>query len=314
MLNEIDYEVNPVWVRRNCPICNSTKISVKPSSYAKKPAEKMAWEEAKNYFIGLRNDQVFFSYFTCIECELLYCPWYFTKEQIAVLYSEMPDNTMGEDKSTVSKTQSAYARWILRSDVSSNAYLEVGPDIGLISRKIIELQAPERISFIEPNLSVRKELLENSKGVGSIEIVNFIENLKNAEFTLIVGVHVYDHLLDPVQDLRNIYARAEQGAHLSVVVHNEKSNLRRIMKAKWPPFCLQHPQLYNPKTLRNLLEKSGWSTEKIEKSTNWYHLKNFAKMGLSVLGIEDRFSPFLPDVEFPIRLGNIICLAKKNMK
>lgn len=312
MLNEIEYEVNPVWLRRNCPICESTKISAKPSSFAKKPAEKMSWNEAKSYFIGLRNDQVFFSYFTCDECELLYCPWYFTKEQIAVLYSEMPDNTMGEDKSTVSKTQSAYAKWILQGNVSSQAYLEVGPDIGLVTRKVIELQKPKRVSFIEPNLSVRNELLESVKGVESIEVVDFIENLEKKDFTLIVGIHVYDHLLDPVQDLKNIYTRAGSNAHLSIVVHNEKSVLRKVLKAKWPPFCLQHPQLYNPKTLEMLLEKTGWTLCRIEKSTNWYHLKYFIGMGFSVLGVKEKVSRFLPDVEFPIRLGNIICLAQKD--
>jgi hypothetical protein len=312
VLNEIEYEVDPVWLRRNCPICESTKISAKPSSFAKNPAEKMSWNEAKSYFIGLRNDQVFFSYFTCDECELLYCPWYFTKEQIAVLYSEMPDNTMGEDKSTVSKTQSAYAKWILQGNVSSHAYLEVGPDIGLVTRKVIELQKPKRVSFIEPNLSVRNELLESVKGVESIEVVDFIENLEKKDFTLIVGIHVYDHLLDPVQDLKNIYTRAGSNAHLSIVVHNEKSVLRKVLKAKWPPFCLQHPQLYNPKTLEMLLEKTGWTPCRIEKSTNWYHLKYFIGMGFSVLGVKEKVSRFLPDVEFPIRLGNIICLAQKD--
>ncbi len=305
------YNVNQSWQRRNCPICNSSSIPTKPEASAQKPAEKMGWDEAKGYFIGLRNDQVFFSYFRCDDCGLLYCPWYFTKEQIAILYSEMPDNTMGEDKSTVSKTQSAYAKWILRDGVKADSYLEVGPDIGLVSKEIAALGSPKHISFIEPNLSVRKELLENVSNVSSIEIVDFIESLKNTDFNLIVGVHVYDHLLDPIEDLKNIQRCAAEGAFLSIVVHNERSPLRKILGAKWPPFCLQHPQLYNPKTLSELLEKSGWTARKVEKSTNWYHLRYFIGMGFSVLGIKDRFSHYLPNVEFPIRLGNLICLADK---
>jgi hypothetical protein len=200
----------------------------------------------------------------------------------------------------------------LGGHVSSQAYLEVGPDIGLVSRKIIELQKPKRVSFIEPNLFVRGELVDSVNSVGSIEVVDFIEDLENKDFTLIVGVHVYDHLLDPIQDLKNVYLRARVGAHLSIVVHDEKSILRKTLKAKWPPFCLQHPQLYNSKTLSNLLENSGWTTQKIEKSTNWYHLRFFVSTGFSVLGVKDRVSRHLPNIEFPIRLGNLICLAKKN--
>lgn len=306
-----DHLIDPVWQRRACPICGSGNIASQPNSIAKKPAEKMNWDEAKGYFIGLRHDQVFFSYYRCLGCELLYCPWYFTKEQIAILYSEMPDNTMGEDKSTVSKTQSAYAQWILQDGVVADAYLEVGPDIGLVSKEIVALDTPRRVSFIEPNLSVRSELRDNVKTVESVEIVDFIENLQNKDFTLVVGVHVYDHLLDPIKDLKNIYTRAGLGSHLAIVVHDEKSMLRKILKAKWPPFCLQHPQLYNPKTLEMLLDKSGWVVRRIEKSTNWYHLKYFMSMGFSVLGITDRVSRYLPDIEFPIRLGNLICLADK---
>jgi len=308
---ESRYEVDPAWHRRECPICGSKKISKKPSSSAKKPAEKMTWEETRSYFIGLRNDQVFFSYFRCKECALLYCPWYFTSEQIAVLYSEMPDNTMGEDKSTVSKTQSAYAKWILQKGVSSESYLEVGPDIGLVSRKVIQLQLPKTVSFIEPNLSVRDELVSNVKGVESVEVVDFIESLTNTNFTLVVGVHVYDHLLNPVADLRELFHRGKEKAHISVVVHNEKSLLRKLMKSKWPPFCLQHPQLYNPETLERLFSESGWEVIKVEKSTNWYHLKHFVQVGLSVLGLKDLVSKFVPNFEFPIRLGNMIALAQK---
>jgi len=274
----------------------------------------MPWETAKSYFIGLRSDQVFFSYYRCQNCGLLYCPWYFTREQISILYAEMPDNTMGEDKSTVSKTQSRYAEWILQDGVSSKNYLEVGPDIGLVSKEIISLQIPNMAAFLEPNLLVRKELINNSSNVKSVEIVDFIENLKSGDFTLIVGIHVYDHLLDPIQDLRAIQRKAGIGAHLSIVVHNEKSILRRLMKAKWPPFCLQHPQLYNPHTLERLLNSSGWTIKKLEKSSNWYHLRYFTSMGLSILGLKDRISRILPNIEFPIRLGNLISLSVRNAK
>jgi len=171
--------INIVWNRRPCPLCGSSKIPTKPNSTAKNPAEFMPWETAKSYFIGLRSDQVFFSYYRCQNCGLLYCPWYFTREQISILYAEMPDNTMGEDKSTVSKTQSRYAEWILQDGVSSKNYLEVGPDIGLVSKELISLQIPNMAAFLEPNLLVRKELLNNSSNVKSVEIVDFIENLKS---------------------------------------------------------------------------------------------------------------------------------------
>lgn len=310
MQNENKGSLNAIWTRRSCPSCFSDDIGMKADSAASRPAEYMNWSEAKNNFIGLRKDQVFFSYFRCLECDLLYSPYYFTGEQIAVLYSEMPDNTMGEDKSTVSRTQSAYAKWIMKFGASSHRYLEIGPDIGLVTRQIVKLQIPNLVSLVEPNRTVRDELLENTKPVNDIEIVDFIESLKSLNFSLIVGIHVFDHLLDPLGELQALRLRVEPGAYLSIVVHNEKSVLRRLLKAKWPPFCLQHPQLYNPESLRAILLKSGWEMTKVSKTTNWYHLKNFIGMGASVLGLKSFSLRTVPNIEVPIKLGNIICLAK----
>jgi hypothetical protein len=286
-------------------------ISTAPESKARMQAELMSWIEVKDFFIGLRNDQVFFSYYRCQECELLYCPWYFSKDQIALLYAAMPDNTMGEDKSTVSRTQSAYANWIMsRKNTSNKRYLEVGPDIGLVANQIVKINKPEFVSFLEPNRSVRAELLESVAAVESKEVVDFIDELVTKDFSLIVGVHVYDHLLDPVGDLANLRTRVEVGASLSIVVHNESSLLRKCMGPKWPPFCLQHPQLFNPQTQKKLFAKSGWELLEVKRSTNWYHMKYFVSMVASILGISTAVSKVFPNIEFPIRLGNTISMAK----
>jgi hypothetical protein len=286
-------------------------ISTAPESKARMQAELMSWIEVKDFFIGLRNDQVFFSYYRCQECELLYCPWYFSKDQIALLYAAMPDNTMGEDKSTVSRTQSAYANWIMsRKNTSNKRYLEVGPDIGLVANQIVKINKPEFVSFLEPNRSVRAELLESVAAVESKEVVDFIDELVTKDFSLIVGVHVYDHLLDPVGDLANLRTRVEVGASLSIVVHNESSLLRKCMGPKWPPFCLQHPQLFNPQTQKKLFGKSGWELLEVKRSTNWYHMKYFVSMVASILGLSTSISKIFPNFEFPIRLGNTISMAK----
>ena len=303
-------EVNSVWDRRACPLCGSSKLPSKPNSSAIHPAEFMPWETAKTYFIGLRSDQVFFSYYRCDECGLLYCPWYFNPMQLSQLYAAMPDNTMGEDKSTVSKTQSAYARWIMESGVSNKRYLEVGPDIGLVAKEIVDLSTPEHITFLEPNQSVRSELLANVSKVRSIEIVDFIESMRESKFTLVAGVHVYDHLLNPLKDLKELRKNVDPGAHLAIVVHNEKSGLRHILKSKWPPFCLQHPQLYNPNTLREILGNSGWRVVSSGKSTNWYHLKHFVRLGVGVLGFSPEVSRIIPNFEVPVRLGNMITISQ----
>jgi hypothetical protein len=303
--------MNPSWQQRSCPLCSSTKLADTPEVQATHRAESLSWEEVRDSFIGLRKDQVFFSYYRCPKCELLYCPWYFSADQLTNLYSQMPDNLMGEDKSTASKTQSGYVRWILKRMPPFSTFLELGPDVGLVTKEVVKRAKLERLSLAEPNLAVHQELRLNVGAIENIEIVQYLEEVKNSEFELVIGIHVFDHLLDPLKDIQELALKSRPSSHLGLVVHNEGSLLRRIIKKKWPPFCLQHPQLYNPKSLRAMLDAGGWQLQRVGKSTNYFHLNHIAQMGFGVLGIPQGLSKLVPRIETPISLGNMIAVAKK---
>jgi hypothetical protein len=299
------------WLSRMCPNCESGKVADSPVARSARPAESMSFAEVKENFVGLRGDQVFFSYFRCKVCDLLYTPKYFSESQLEELYREMPDNLMGEDKSTVSKTQSGYVNWLSKKVKSISNYLEIGPDIGLVAGEIQNRFKAQSLVMIEPNKNVHNGLKVNLSD-GRASVYEYISELEPSDkFDLIAGIHVYDHLLNPVNDLLQIRAHATSEANLIIVVHDEKSLLRKIMKSKWPPFCLQHPQLYNPSTLRDILRRAGWELEHLSKSTNWWHLDHFAEMGSGVMGLPTKWTKLLPSVELPTRLGNMIALARR---
>lgn len=304
-------EVNAQWERRSCPLCKSSQIADKPEVQAKHTAESMSWEDVRDSFIGLRHDQVFFSYYRCPECHLLYCPWYFSTDQLTTLYAQMPDNLMGEDKFTASKTQSGYVRWFMKNLGSVGAFLELGPDIGLVTKEVVAQTKLERMSLVEPNLEVHGELRSNATGAHEIEIFQYLEEVSSKNFDLVIGIHVFDHLLNPLNDLKMLAALSHSNAHLGLVVHNEASLLRKVIGKKWPPFCLQHPQLYNPNTLRSMLDAGGWRLEKVARSTNYFHLDHIAKMALGVFGLPQSLGKIVPRIESPINLGNMIALGER---
>ena len=41
------------------------------------------------------------------------------------------------------------------------------------------------------------------------------------------------------------------------MTHSERSLAARVFGARWPAYCLQHPQLYAPRTLRQAFERAG---------------------------------------------------------
>ena len=298
-----------IWERRSCPLCASNDFSVKPEVQAKSPAESMSWNEVRDSFVGLRKDQLFFSYYRCSKCNLLYCPWYFSAPQLEELYSQMPDNLMGEDKSTASKTQSGYVRWILAKTKTIDSFLEIGPDVGLVTSAIVKSVRPAKIGLIEPNLAVHTDLRKSAGSTQQVEIVQELNQLKSSGYQLAVGIHVFDHLLNPLADLKKLGQLSRDGANLGVVVHNEGSLLRKIISKKWPPFCLQHPQLYNRETLRTMLLAGGWNLETVNRSKNYFHLNHLAKLALGIFGLPEGLSKFIPKFETPVNLGNMISMA-----
>jgi hypothetical protein len=302
---------NLTWNQRPCPLCDSTKISARAEVRAKFPAEESSWEQVKDAFVGIRNDQVFFSFYRCLGCQLLYCPWYFTKEQLEVLYSEMPDNTMGEDKRTASKTQSRYARKIVKISGHIKSFLEIGPDIGLVAKEVITLANVQKVYMVEPNAAVHKELSQNLRKSKHQEICIDVEKISANNFDLVVGIHVLDHLLHPKDDLASISKSSDDLQTSAFVVHNEKSILRRVLAEKWPPFCLQHPQLYNRKTLRKMLQTANFEDFNFTRTINYYHLNNLSSMLLRILGLPQLINKLVPHIEMPFILGNIMVTARK---
>ena len=304
-------QVSSNWEQRPCPQCKCEDYILLANSQAKVPAESLSFEEVSKYFVGFREDQIFFSFHRCSNCKLLYSPKYFSKEQLDILYADMPDNLLGEDKSIISKTHQGYVKQILKKVKKSSVYLEIGPDIGLVTRLAISQFEPNKVILIEPNVSVHSELLINSKSNAEVLLIDDVGVLGDQRPDLIVGVHVYDHLLNPLEELVKLNSKSAPGAKIAFVVHNEKSIIRKILGKKWPPFCLQHPQLYNKKTIKQILELAGWKIVSIQPTINWFSLRHFARMGGGLIGINPRLFSLIPNIQIPIKLGNMICIAEK---
>jgi hypothetical protein len=297
------------WSKRICPSCGSDETKVNADISSNSPAENLTFNEVKSSFIGLRDKQLFFSFFRCSKCSLIYSPYYFSPDQLNELYSEMPDNLMGEDRSVALKTQSTYIKQISKYVGNVNSFLELGPDIGLVTKEAISVFNPNSITLVEPNKAMWPELrlLNASK----LEIYESVQDIPKSLFNLVVGIHVFDHLVNLKDEFIAINRNTASTAVLAMVVHNEKSILRSMLSKKWPPFCLQHPQLFNPKSARQMLGNNGWEVVKITRTTNYYTSRNFVQLALKIIGKEIKFLNKIPSFQIPVKLGNILIIAKK---
>jgi hypothetical protein len=301
---------NETWLSRPCPNC-LTPVQGKAEVTSSKPAEFMNFEEVRDYFIGIRDEQVFFSYYRCTKCQTLYCPYYFSESQLDILYAAMPDNLLGAEKSTATRTQIGYVDWFQSHLREVGIYQELGPDIGLVTKEIVQRFKPSSILLVEPNLEMHDELAKLGSNTSKIELFRHLNEVVDSKVDLTIGIHVFDHLLNPSDQIKRICSQTNEGGFIGIVVHNEASILRRILGKKWPPFCLQHPQLFNRNTLEHLLSNNGFEKCGIARSTNHFSIQHIGSMAIDVIGLPKILKKFLPNIEIPFTLGNQISIFKK---
>ena len=122
-------------------------------------------------------------------------------------------------------------------------------------------------------------------------------------------IQVLDHLLDPVATLSELKTKLLPGAKLLLVTHNEQSLLRKLIGWKWPAFCLQHPQIYSPQSITQLLEKAGYTVNSIKRTKNYFQASFLLKHLLWALGIKVQTIPRILDFTVGLKLGNMITIA-----
>ena len=296
---------------RDCPGCGESVLNPTVVMKSSPRAEDLTFDELKEYWRGFRSKNIFFTYARCTQCGLVYCPTYFSGEQLNDLYSSMEDNTAGEKLDVLNDTQRSYVDILASKTEVSGDWLELGGDIGLLTKHLFDLPGVKNVSVIEPNIDVHPDLLKLIDGRGTTT-ANWSGLPPTEHFNGIVGVHVLDHLLDLSGELDRIRACLNDGGSAFFVTHDESSLLRKLLKSKWPPFCLQHPQLFSPKSISNVLKHKSFGSVNVTKTYNKFTLRHIAEVATNVMGFGSSITKLIPPVAIRLKLGNIATLSRMN--
>jgi hypothetical protein len=295
--------------KRKCPNCGLESKHSLLEVKAKFPAENLTSSQLQDFFVGFRKDQCFFSYFRCI-CGLLWCPEYFHQGALDEIYKDIPENILVSGEKDSKKTQGGYVDLIFKMNQVVSPILEVGADIGALIGEVVDRKPGVQVYAIEPNKKVHTQL---SLRLGSKrKIYSDLADFPNSiQPKLIIAVHVVDHLIDPRKFLQEIVSISSPKVELFIIVHNEASLLRNILQNRWAPFCLQHPQIFNIKSLTSLLKSVGFLEINNRKTSNWISPKQAGILLESISILPAGISALLPNVGIPIKLGNFAVSAQK---
>jgi hypothetical protein len=300
--------VSDPFPRRPCPLCGAA--GARDEVHSERRAETLSFEALRPFWSGLFKEKVFFSYHRCETCALLYNPVYFSEAQLAELYADMAPNmdVVGDD--TIIATQRGYFERAERGAPLGGGYLEIGPDVGYVVGEAARTGAFEHFWLFEPNLAIHDTLRAATLGQPATlrPEMDDLSAVPDGSVGLAVMIHVLDHMLEPLATLRQLRAKLRPGGRLMIVTHNEQSLLRRAIGLRWPPFCLQHPELYSPETMQRLLDRAGYRDIAVERSRNYFPIDFLARQAAWSLGVKLKRVP-LPSSPIGLRLGNILTLA-----
>jgi len=303
------------FLNRSCPICESKSYS-KPFIKTKKRAENLTFNSLVSYWNGFFKEKIIFSYVRCNSCSLLFCPKFFTNQQLKNLYGQMPPNMDEVPKNALSKTQYGYFKALKNLSNLRGRYLEIGPDIGLFTEHCVREGYFDDYWLFEPNKAVKNDLkrvINGRKAKIIHEMTNF-SAIPNNHIDVVIIIHVMDHLLDPVGTLSALRKKLKKDAKILIVTHDEASLLRKIFNWKWPAFCLQHPQIYNLKTTSELLGVAGFEVLEQHKTVNYFKLSFLFKHLLWAIGLKFIKTPRIFDITLGLKLGNILTIASPSQR
>lgn len=297
------------FLQRPCPLCGEGPAFEEVHSTPR--GELLPLDQLVGHWSGLFKEKAFFTYSRCDGCGLVFAPTFFTPAQLGDLYGDMAPNMDLVPEKALDATQRSYWQSAKSAGTMSGGYLEIGPDIGYIVRQAALEGNFEKFWLFEPNQSVHAHLADATGGrpsAISAEMDN-LSDVPDGSIGLAVMVHVLDHILDPIDSLQRIRQKLKPDGVLMIVTHNEKSLLRRVMGKRWPPFCLQHPELYNPATVTKVLLKAGYSSVDVKRSKNYFPLSFIIRQAAFNFGINLDKLP-LPNFALGLKLGNMITLAR----
>jgi hypothetical protein len=274
-------------------------------------AEDLPFTELVHGWNGLFKQRVFFSYARCHSCGLLFNPVFFNPEQLDALYAQMPANMDLVPSSALRRTQRGYFEALkARSDLTGG-YVEIGPDTGLFAENCVREGHFERYWMFEPNRGVRGEL-DAALSSARSEIVHSMADFSRVPHRSVgaaVMIQVLDHLLDPVSTLLDLRDTLGDGSIVFIVTHNETSLLRRLFGYRWPAFCLQHPEIYNPRSMQALMAATGYDVVEIGRTTNHFPLQFLVKNLLWACGLKVGRVPSFGGISLSLKLGNMLTVA-----
>lgn len=154
----------------------------------------------------------------------------------------------------------------MRRDLPPGAVLDVGAGDGAFLDALRALGFRE-IAGVEPS---REAMAAAAPATRELirEGVFRAGDFEAGRFALVSCLDAIEHLPEPLGALRDAHALLREGGAVLVVAHDRHGSLNRLLGRRSPIFDIEHVQLFDPRSLRALLERAGFASIEIRSFSN----------------------------------------------
>lgn len=211
-------------------------------------------------------------------------------------------------------TYAAYVQRALPHLPDRRGVLEVGCGHGFFLVRLAELGF-EKVAGVEPAADAVEKAAPDVRPL-IVEGTLKPELFEEGSFSLICGFQVLDHLADPNEALRVCLDLLSPGGVTLWICHDVGAWLARVLGERCPIVDIQHPVLYDRKTLSLLFERNGYEILEVFGVANRYPLQYWASLApapkaLKAAALALLKATRLGTVPLSARLGNMGILARK---
>ena len=263
--------MNLTWESRSCPLCGSTaegKVIVESNVELSRLTEFAFASRKLPEYMHCRMVE-------CGACGLLYGNPAVSSESGLNAYKDAAFDS-GQESEFAAQTYAKLIAGQLNSIGSREKALDIGAGDGAFLEQLVQLGFRD-ITGVEPSAAP----IACSKP----EVRNLIRHdifrardFEGQRFDLVTGFQVMEHLWNPGELARDVNSLLNPGGLFVTVTHNLRAFSARLLGDKSPIFDIEHLQLFSEKTIRALLQRSGFTDIRVLPVWNRYPIYYWMKL------------------------------------
>ena len=246
----------------------------------------------------------------CNACGLVRSDPVLSDKDLAVLYKESRFLYSKESRCTAVTYASLVTRYFgMFPHPEQIRLLEIGCGNGSFLEEM-QRRYLHTVIGVEPSV----QAVENAPETVKPAIMN--EVFKNGffhpeTFDIVCAFHVLDHLNNPVEFIEECFHIIKKKGIVVLVCHDVDALVNKVFGEYSPPIDIEHIFLFNPATLRRLLESCGFISRDQGKVINTYPLSYWFRNVPVVNRFAEHFPLWVKNIPLTFCAGNIYTCAQK---